>query len=162
MFGCLTSSAYNMTATVLTQGVTQPDTEGQWVSKQDPDTGEIIRVWIEDSDSDTAGTQIRTINLTARGVIDGGLRSTGTSEQFTRDGLHRALETIKIKFPAGTELNARDRITNIKNRDGIVLWKEEEFNNAPTIFDVMGVTPIMDPFGQHIENFAMLQRAQVQ
>jgi hypothetical protein len=60
-------------------------------------------------------------------------------------------------------LSKRDRITNVSNAKGEIIWKEEEIQGAPaTVFIVMGVTPVVDPFGNHIENTALIQRAQVQ
>jgi hypothetical protein len=151
-----------MFATVLNQGPTAPDTEGHWVDRQDEDTGEITRVWVTDSDVDTPGTQQREIPCIVRGVVDGGIRVAGTTERYTPAGIYENVDFAKMSFPAGIVVTKRDRITNIKNRDGVIIWKEEEFDSAATVFDVLGVTPITDPFGKHIENMALLQRAEVQ
>jgi hypothetical protein len=156
-----------MYATVLSQGPTSPETSddpnGHWVERQDNDTGEIVRVWVvEDSDPDTPGTQERIIPCIVRGVIDGGIRVAGTTERYTPAGIYESIDFAKMQFPSGIVLTKRDRITNVKNRAGEIVWKEEEFNNSATIFDVLGVTPILDPFGTHVENQALLQRAEVQ
>jgi len=165
MFGCLVSSKYNMTATILTQGPTAPVTpegDGHWEQKQDPDTGEIIRVWVEDSDPDTPGTQTRTVPCMVRGVIVGGVRAAGTTERFDPKGVYENIDFVKMNFPADVVITKRDRITNVTGPDGTVIWKEEEFSGAPTVFDVLGITPVVDPFGMLVENFALLQRAGVQ
>jgi hypothetical protein len=69
-------------------------------------------------------------------------------------------------FPAGYRITKRDRVTNIRNARGQIIWKEEEMENEgvykSTTFDVLGVTPVLDPFGNHIENYALLERAEVQ
>jgi len=44
----------------------------------------------------------------------------------------------------------------------VVIWKEEEHNGKPTIFQVMGVTPMLIPSDYHIANHALLARAEVQ
>jgi len=155
-----------MYATVLNQGPTAPgpteDPEGHWVDKQDPDTGEITRVWTADDNPTEAGEQRRIIPCIVRGVIDGGIRVAGTTESYTPSGVYNSVDFVKMSFPANVKLNKRDRITNITNRQGEIIWLEEEFTSAPTVFDVMGVTPVVDPFGTHVENFALLQRAEVQ
>lgn len=163
MFSCLTSARFNMTATVLNQGATEPDVVGgRWEEKQDPDSGEIIRVWVVDSDPDTPDVQERKVACIVRGILDGGIRVAGTTERYTAAGVYDNIDFAKMSFPAGESISKRDRITNIKNRDGVIVWKEEEFNGAPTVFEVLGVTPVVDPFGTHIENTALLQRAEIQ
>lgn len=167
MFNCLVSAKYNMTATLLTQGPTapstNPDDQGHWENKQDEVTGEIIRVWVvDDADPDTAGTQERRIPCMVRGVIDGGIRVAGTTERYTPQGVYDNVDYAKMSFPANIVITKRDRVTNITGPDGTIIWKEEEWTNAPTVFEVMGVTPIPDPFGNLIENIALLKRAEVQ
>ena len=162
VFACLTSARFNMKATLLSQGVTQPDTEGHWVEKQDPDTGEITRVWTVDTDQTTPGDQVVEIPCIVRGIVDGGIRVAGTTERYTPSGIYENIDYAKMSFPKGYVVTKRDRITNIKNAQGEIIWKEEEFDSSATVFEVMGVTPILDPFGTHIENMALLQRAEVQ
>ena len=166
MFACLVSAKFSMTATVLSQGPTAPTTpvtEGQWVNKQDPDTGEIIRVWEEiDVDTEEPGTQALRIVCMVRGVIDGGIRVAGTTERYTPKGVYDNVDYAKMNFPADVVLTKRDRITDVRNSQGVTVWKEEEFDNRGTVFEVLGVTPILDPFGTHVENLALLKRAEVQ
>lgn len=168
---CLTSARFNMTATVLTQGEIVADevnedgtvTAGHWESKQDPETGEIIRIWVvEDTDPITPGTQEKRVKCIVRGILDGGIRVAGTTERYTPQGILESVDYVKMQFPASVKITKRDRVTNVANRHGIIIWREEEFNNAPTIFDVLGVTPITDPFGNLIEWTALLHRSEVQ
>lgn len=164
MFKCLISAKFSMTATVLSQTPTGPaDANGHYESRQDPDTGEIIRVWVpEDDDPVTPGTQPRKIRCMVRGVIDGGIRVAGTTERWTPQGIYDNVDYIKMSFPASVILTKRDRITDITNAEGEIVWIEEESDSNGTVFDVLGVTPILDPFGKHVENFALLKRADVQ
>lgn len=167
---CLTSARFNMTATVLTQGTLQGDTNedgeivlGHWENKQDPITGEIIRIWVEeDADPVTPGVQEKRVKCIVRGILDGGIRVAGTTDRYSPQGILDSVDFVKMQFPASVIITKRDRITNITNRDGVIVWREEEFDNAPTVFDVLGVTPVVDPFGVHVENTALLQRAETQ
>jgi hypothetical protein len=145
---------------------------GHYEYQQDPDTGAMIRVWVVDLDPSTsapnvvqtpegtvAGTRFK---LQARGFTDGGIRVAGTTERFSSRGTIDTVDFITIKFPKFITLTRRDRVTDIRNSENILLWKEEEFDDSPTIFEVNGVTPIPDPWGKHIENSALLQRAEIQ
>lgn len=159
-----------MTATVLTQGgiivdSTNPDGSvvGHYESKQDPETGEIIRVWVvEDTDPVVPGVQEKRVKCIVRGILDGGIRVAGTTERINPQGIIESVDFVKMQFPASVTITKRDRVTNIANRHGIIIWREEESNNAPTIFDVQGVTPVVDPFGNLIEWTALLQRSEAQ
>ena len=167
---CITDARFNMTATVLSQEVLSGTanengeiTAGHWVNKQDPITGEIIRVWeVEDVDPVEPGTQEKRVKCIVRGIQDGGIRVAGTTERITPAGLWESVDYVKMQFPASVKITKRDRITNVTNSTGIVIWREEEFDNKPTVFEVLGVQPIVDPFGQLIEQSALLQRAEVQ
>lgn len=136
---------------------------GHYEDKQDPITGEIERVWVvEDVDPVTPGVQEKRVKCIVRGILDGGIRVAGTTERITPQGIYENIDYVKMQFPANITITKRDRITNVTNRNGVVVWREEEFDNRPTVFDVLGVTPVLDPFGNHVENSALLQRADVQ
>lgn len=160
---CLLSSRFNMRATVLRQSGTNPQENpgGHWETVQDPDSGAIKRVWVPDEDSDTPGNQTLVINCMVRGVTNGGIRVAGTTQRYSE--IYENIDWATFVFPRNVILSKRDRITNVSNSKGQLIWKEEEIEGAPaTVFIVMGVTPVIDPFGNHIENTALIQRAQVQ
>ncbi|QDH93921.1 hypothetical protein SEA_EVY_54 [Streptomyces phage Evy] len=160
---CLLSSRFNMRATVLRQVGTNPQENpgGHWETQQDPETGDIIRVWVPDEDSDTPGNQTLTIKCIVRGVTNGGIRVAGTTQRYSE--VYENIDWATLAFPKGVILSKRDRITNVSNSKGELIWREEEMEGSPaTVFIVMGVTPVVDPFGNHIENTALIQRAQVQ
>lgn len=159
----------NMWADVLRQGGDDPSTtpdEGSWVNNQDPDSGEIIRVWEPNTetqdDPDTPEIEgLETFRCVARGIVDGGIRVAGTTERFSE--IYDADDYVRIQFGTNITIGRRDRITNIRNSDGIILWREEDApNSPPTVFGVVGVTPIVDPFGRHTENMALLERVETQ
>lgn len=166
MVVCLTSARFNMKADVLTQSSqteTAPDS-GEWVITHDPDSNEIIRTW--QSGATDQGTPSETDDLVsfpclARAIVDGGIRVAGTTERF--GDLYEGVDFVKIWFPANVKINRRDRVTNIRDPRGNIIWIEEErTDGAPTVFSVNGIAPIVDPFGRHIENMALLERVEGQ
>lgn len=179
---CLTSARFNMSALILSQGQSDsglPEApggtpNGHYEYVQDPDSGAMVRTWIAVPDeieeppsaindpvngNMMVGTRFKCM---ARGFTDGGIRVAGTTERFSSRGTIDTVDFITIKYPAFIVLTRRDRVTDIRNNKNVLLWKEEEFDDSPTIFEVNGVTPIIDPFGSHIENSALLQRAEIQ
>jgi hypothetical protein len=152
-----------MRATVLRQIGTNVEENpgGEWAPTYDPDSGAIIRVWTEDNDPVTTGEQTLVINCMVRGITNGGIRVAGTTQRYT--ALYENIDWAVMTFPKSVVLTKRDRITSISNSAGAVIWEEEEMDGRPpTVFMVMGSTPVIDPFGNHIENTCLLQRAQVQ
>ena len=166
MVVCLTSARFNMKADILRGTVAEETTpgSGEWVITHDPDSNEIIREW-KPADDDNPSTPeyegLESFRCIARGIVDGGIRVAGTTERFSE--LYEAVDYVKISFPPNTTITRRDRITNIRDPRGNILWREEErTDKAPTIFSVVGVTPIIDPFGKHIESTALVERVETQ
>lgn len=164
---CLTSARFNMKADILRQTVNNDpvNTAGEWVNQQDPESGEIIRVWssVTTDDPDTPEDDVKqaTFRCLARGIIDGGIRVAGTTERWSE--AYENVDYVRIWFPAGVRISKRDQITNIRGSNNQVIWREEEEpDSPPSVFSVTGVTPIVDPFGRHIENMALLERAEIQ
>lgn len=169
---CLTGARFTMSADVLRQGTEisdDPDTEevesGHWENMQDHDSGEIVRVWQKnpqkDPDASTGQPELYSFKCIARGIVDGGIRVSGTTERFGE--MYQNVDYIKVTFPANVKLSKRDRITNVRDAAGNIIWREEEIKGSPpTVFNVMGVTPILDPFNRLIESFALCERAERQ
>src|ERR1044072_3332923 len=96
-----------MTGIVLVQGEdTRGDTtsvespNGRYVRQQDPETGDLIRVWVPfDSDPVTSGTQIIRVPMIARGIIDGGIRVAGTTQRYTPQGRYINVDFVQITVP---------------------------------------------------------------
>jgi hypothetical protein len=162
-----------MKADILRQGyVAGPDfdvtdTVGEWVNQQHPDSGEIIRKWQPNTLDNPATPDINeaaileSFRCIARGIVSPGIRGAGTTEHFGT--LYQDIDYVKMTFPASVNISKRDRITNIRDLRGNLIWKEEEQpDEPPTIFNVMGVIPIIDPFGKNIESYALLERAERQ
>lgn len=162
MIRSVLSARFNMTCSVISQtNFDNPPVAGA-PPLQDPDTGEFVRVWTKDTDPNTALDQKKTFKCIARGVTSAGASGQGNTEFFNADGTIKTVEFIRIQFSADVSLSRRDRITDITNRKGVVVWREEENGGAPTVFNILGITPVLDPWGNHIEYSASCQRAEVQ
>lgn len=163
-----------MTAVLLHQGQELPPEAGidlnefgEWVGTQDPLTGEIVRIWtpfddptpvVDPSDRVT----IAPIHCLARGIVDGGIRVAGTTEWFGAD--YRNIDFVKMWVPPTTVITKRDRITNITDKYGHIKWLDEENTGNPdkaTVFNVNGVTPLFNAFNRVVEQFVLLERAEV-
>lgn len=175
--GCLTGARFSMKATVLQQNSDNappldPDEFGDWVLQQDPLTGEFVRVWVPRPDPDPNTDQnenvtIGDIDCMARGIVDGGIRVAGTTERF--GDTYENIDFVKMWVPAGGYVpTKRDRITNIREKNGHIAWLDEESvtfdpvtNPRATVFNVNGVTPLFNAFNEVVEWFILLERAEV-
>lgn len=168
--GCLTTARFSMTGTLLHQGnengpTPDPDGYGTWEKQQDPLTGEVVRVWVPATVDPNIADDTVTIGdfaCEARGIVDGGIRVAGTTERFGPNYLN--IDYVKMWVPAGTTITKRDRITNIRDRDGHLAWVDEESIANPakaTVFNVNGATPLFNAFNKLTEWFVLLERAEV-
>lgn len=170
--GCLLGAEFNMTAVVKRHEGSPDVTEsGEWVIEVDEISGAPIRKWVQvDTDPDTVGTQILKVACSVRGVMNGGINAAGDTQRFSE--LYMNIGWAKMSFPSSFHLSNRDQVTNIQNSSGDVLFRNEEAETydpdlgvwivEPTIFNVMGITPSLDPFGRITKNVALLQRSEVQ
>lgn len=128
---CLTSARYTMTAEIYDETVVQKD------------SGAISRSWDYDNPSTTVDCQ-------AHGIVDGGIRVAGSTERW--EGKYQNVEWVHVS--CGIRVSKRQRIGKIKSRTGNELYPN-------LVFDVLGCTPITDPFGQIIEYDILAARAEV-
>lgn len=137
MFGCVIGGMYNMTADVYRQ-----------MKRQNPETGEIERLW----------QFVETIPVQARGL--GNLRGKdfGSVEKWRDAYSKEDFLRIKTMYPVDDTM----RITNVRDANGKITWIEEGASEDPTIFEVVGSTPVIEPFGTHLEYDVFLDRAEVQ
>lgn len=167
----LTGTRFSMHAEVLKQGnvniddPVDPEDLGSWQDNQDPLTGEIIRIWVPYPDDPNTpvdeNARHGTIKCLARGIVDGGIRVAGTTERF--GDTYENIDYVKMWVPPKTLITKRDRITNIRSKTGHIFWVDEENAGNPraTVFNVNGVTPLFDAFNYHVENFVLLERAEI-
>jgi hypothetical protein len=117
---------------------------------QDPDTGSIKKEWQFD----------RTVQCSAKGIISNSSSSrTGDkqmmSNKYSNDQILQIRTTEKITL--------REKITNIRDLEGIVVWEELNFpTNTPTVYELMGTTPMTDPFGAVIGYNSTVKRSENQ
>jgi len=117
---------------------------------QDPDTGSIKKEWQFD----------RTVPCSAKGIISNSSSSrTGDkqmmSNKYSNDQILQIRTTEKITL--------REKITNIRDLEGIVVWEELNFpTNTPTVYELMGTTPMTDPFGAVIGYNSTVKRSENQ
>jgi hypothetical protein len=164
------NTRFTMSATLLHQGeYVQDDIDldeyGEWVVEQDWLSGDIIRVWKpfpDDTNTDQNETVVLgEIKCLARGIISAGVAMGGTSEKI---GLvYDNIDYIRMWTPPKYSITKRDRITNIRDPHGRIVWRDEEFERNPddvraSVFNVNGVTPEFDPWNRHIQNYVLLER----
>jgi len=102
---------------------------------QDADTGSIKKEWQFD----------RTVPCSAKGVISNSA-SSRTSDRQTLSNKYVNEQMLQIR--TSEKIILREKITNIRDSEGTVIWEELNFpSNTPTVFEVMGVTPMTDPLG---------------
>lgn len=170
MVQCLSSAKMTMAATLLRQtpdwsGPTDPNFEGEWVDSQDPLTGEIVRVWEpaenipDDPNTPAYDPSMQTIPCVARGY-SASVRYT-SNRIFSDD--YKNIEVIRLWVPTWVQATKNDRITNVRDANGIVAWVDEFIEDTPqaTTFNVVGVTPQFGPFNVHTETILILERAEV-
>lgn len=117
---------------------------------QDPDTGAIKKEWQFD----------RTVPCSAKGIISNSSSSrTGDkqimSNKYSNDQILQIRTTEKITL--------REKITNIRDLEGVVVWEELNFpTNTPTVYELMGTTPMTDPLGGVIGYNSTVKRSENQ
>lgn len=120
------------------------------IEAQDPDTGALIREW----------NYYKTVQCHAKGVISNSATTRSSDKQvfsnkYTNDQI--------IQVRTAEKLTAREKVTNIKDVEGNVIWSEINFpTETPTVFEVIGTTPITDPFGRVIAYNSSMKRSENQ
>jgi len=101
---------------------------------QDENTGAIKKEW----------TYSRTVACYAKGVIT---RSGSTaSDAQTMSNKYTNQQNIEIR--SESRITLREKITNIRDSEDRVIWTELNYpTETPTVFELLGSTPITDPFG---------------
>lgn len=120
------------------------------VYTQEETTNAIVKKWL----------YIRTTNCLARGYISDTARSQGSSEKVGERYQNVDYLTIETE----DKISKSQKITNIRNQQDEVIWFELVGNNyeSPTVFDVVGVIPVLDPFGSIMSYNISVKRSEVQ
>ena len=117
---------------------------------QDPETGSINKYF----------NYIETIDCYAKGVVTNSISTRATDrQQFSNKYINEQL----IQIRTIEKVNLRHKITNIRNKNGGYVWTELNYpTETPTVFEVIGVTPITDPFGNVIAYNSTAKRSENQ
>lgn len=102
----------------------------------------------------------RTVPCSAKGTISNSTASrSGDKQNFSNKYINEQMLQIRTT----TKLIYNEKITNIRNLDGTVIWEEINFpSNTPTVFEVIGVTPITEPMGGIIGYNTTVKRSENQ
>lgn len=120
------------------------------IDSQDLDTGAIKKEWV----------YFKTIDCHAKGVISNSATTRSSDKQIFSN---KYVNDQIIQVRTSERLTLREKITNIRNVDGIVIWTELNYpTESPTVFEIMGTTPITDPFGKIIGYNSSLKRSENQ
>jgi hypothetical protein len=117
---------------------------------QDPDTGSIKKEWHFD----------RTVPCSAKGIISNSSSSRSGDKQimsnkYTNDQI--------LQIRTSDKITLREKITNIRDSEGTVIWEELNFpTNTPTVFELMGITPMTDPLGGVVGYNSTVKRSENQ
>jgi hypothetical protein len=116
---------------------------------QDEDTGALRKTW----------AFTKTLSCFAKGSVSSS--SGGGKDKQTYTTRFKDTESIQIRVDKF--VSHRDKITNIRNNEGDVIWFELNYpTNTPTVFEVVGNTPITDPFGNVLGYNLLAQRSENQ
>lgn len=117
---------------------------------QDPDTGALIKEW----------NYFKTLPCSAKGIVSNST-STRTNDRQILDNRYRNEQFVQIRTVE--KINIRHKITNIRNKDNVYIWTELDYpSETPTVFEVVGVTPVMDPFGVSLGYNVTVKRSENQ
>ena len=117
---------------------------------QDPDTGAIKREW----------NYHRTVDCHAKGVISNSATTRSSDKQVFGN---KYMNDQIIQVRTSEKLTMREKVTNIRDKNGNVIWSEINFpTETPTVFEVIGTTPVTDPFGTVIAYNSSMKRSENQ
>jgi hypothetical protein len=120
------------------------------IDQQDPDTGAIKKEWIYQ----------RTLDCHAKGTISNSATTRSSDKQVFGN---KYINDQQVQLRTIERLTARDKVTNIRDQQENPIWTEINFpSDTPTVFEVVGVTPITDPFGRLIGYNSTIRRSENQ
>jgi len=117
---------------------------------QDPDTGAIKKEWMF----------YKTVDCHAKGVISNSATTRSSDKQIFNN---KYVNDQIIQIRTEDRLTPREKVTNIRDINNNYIWVELDFpTETPTVFEVMGTTPITDPFGRVIGYNSSMKRSENQ
>jgi hypothetical protein len=117
---------------------------------QDKDTGALIKEWI----------YYKTVDCWAKGVISNS-SSTRTNSIQSYGTKYNNEEILQVR--TSQKLTYREKITNIRDSKNRPIWTElNSPNDTPTVFEVIGSTPITDGMGTLLGYNSVIKRSENQ
>ena len=117
---------------------------------QDADTGAIKREW----------NYHRTVDCHAKGVISNSATTRSSDKQVFSN---KYMNDQIIQVRTSERLTMREKVTNVRDANDNVIWSEINFpTETPTVFEVIGTTPITDPFGNVLGYNSSMKRSENQ
>jgi len=118
---------------------------------QDADTGAIVKEF----------NYYKTIPCHAKGIISNTSSLIGGGNKQSFSNKYADEQVIQVR--TAEKLTAREKVTNIRDADNNVIWNEINYpSETPTVFEVMGTTPILDPCGHVIAYNSSMKRSENQ
>jgi hypothetical protein len=98
------------------------------------------------------------------GLVKGVISNSATTRSSDRQIFNNKYTNEQLIQVRTTEkLTGREKATNIKDSAGQVIWTELDYpTETPTVFEVIGSTPIMDAFGRVIGYSSNMKRSENQ
>lgn len=116
---------------------------------QDSETGNINKTW----------SYYKTIDCLAKGVISNSVTRKTDAQNF--GNTYDNVQMLQIR--TNQKLTLREKITNIKDLSGKHIWTELDYpSDTPTVFEVIGTTPLTDPFGSTLAFDSTVKRSENQ
>jgi hypothetical protein len=117
---------------------------------QDPNTGAIKKEWMF----------YKTIDCHAKGVISNSATSRSSDRQEFGNR-YRNEQMIQVR--TSERVTSREKVKNIRDSDGNHIWLELDYpTDTPTVFEVVGTTPMTDPLGRVIGYNSSMMRSENQ
>jgi hypothetical protein len=117
---------------------------------QDPNTGAILKSW----------NFYRTLDCHAKGIISNS-SSSSTNDRQVFGNKYTNQQMIQVR--TSERITYREKVTNIRDAKNKSIWTEIDFpTETPTVFEVVGSTPITDPFGNVVGYNTTLSRSENQ
>ena len=117
---------------------------------QDTDTGAIVREW----------NYYKTVPCHVKGVISNSATTRSSDKQIFSN---KYLNDQVIQVRTVGRIILREKVTNIRDSDNNVIWAELDYpSETPTVFEVIGSTPVTDPFGRVLAYNTTMRRSENQ
>lgn len=158
------AARYTMTADIEKPGFPLKNSTGQWSYNQDPESGTIVRTWVDNPNTTAIEGTTTTVECEVQSIKATGIRGNGTTERVFGEKFEE-LNIVRATFPPSVNITQRDRVTNVKfKKTGALVYNEAQTldGTLPTVFTVVGVSPSVDPFGNLVEWDVLLDRSEVQ